>query len=68
MLILPFILSIVAIALGASAKKRIARSGEAGDGMATAGLVLGIISLVGYGLVIAFIAMLGLGAWSLTST
>jgi len=39
---------IVAIILAIVAKKQIVRTGEGGSGMATAGLVLGIISTVIY--------------------
>jgi putative exporter of polyketide antibiotics len=41
-----FLAGIPAIILGNSAKKEIAASGQSGSGMATAGLVLGIIAVV----------------------
>jgi Domain of unknown function (DUF4190) len=40
------LLGIAAIVLGQGAKREIAASGEGGGGMATAGVVLGIIGLV----------------------
>jgi len=41
-----FIAGIPAIILGNMAKKEIATSGEGGSGMATAGLVLGVIAVI----------------------
>ena len=40
------LLGIASIILGQQAKKEIAASGESGGGMATAGVVLGVIALV----------------------
>ncbi len=58
--------SFAAVALGHIARREIRRTGEAGDGMATAGLVLGYIgSVIGVLLVIGFIlAVVFLASWS----
>lgn len=40
------ILGVVAIVLGQSAKKEIATTGQGGSGMATAGLVLGVLAII----------------------
>ncbi|GAB3265312.1 DUF4190 domain-containing protein [Nocardioides dilutus] len=42
----PIILAVAAIILSRSAKSEIASRGEGGDGLATAGFVLGILGLV----------------------
>jgi hypothetical protein len=44
--ICPIILSIVAIVLGNQAKGEIQRTGESGEGLATAGQVLGVIGII----------------------
>jgi hypothetical protein len=54
---LPLVTSIIAIVLGGSARKRIAQSGDAGAGMAKAGRIVGIVSLVLSG---GFIVHLGI--------
>ena len=41
-----FILGIVAIVLGSMAKNEIRRTGQGGSGMATAGIVLGVLDIV----------------------
>jgi hypothetical protein len=41
-----FILGIIAIVLGSIAKNEIRRTGQGGYGMATAGIVLGIIDII----------------------
>lgn len=58
-----FILGIIAIILGVSSKKDIRRTGEAGQGMATAGFVTGIISVVLYGIII-ILAIIGFAIFS----
>lgn len=47
----------LAIVFCSKAKKDIARTGENGGGLATAGLVTGIIGSAGYGLFIAFMVL-----------
>jgi hypothetical protein len=61
-----FPVSIAAIVLGHIARREIRQTGEAGSGMATAGLILGYVEIVlGVLLVLAFIfAVLALGSWS----
>lgn len=50
--------AIAAIVLGHMARRQIRQTGEAGDGMALAGLILGYIGLVlGVGIIIAVIAV-----------
>ncbi|HZK73457.1 MAG TPA: DUF4190 domain-containing protein [Clostridia bacterium] len=59
-LVCPFIGGVVAIILGHVARGQIRTSGEAGSGMAMAGLVLGYIHLVAVALLIFFwIVLLG---------
>jgi putative exporter of polyketide antibiotics len=53
-----FIAGIPAIILGNMAKKEIATSGQGGGGMATAGLVLGIIACV-WGVIYLILAATG---------
>jgi hypothetical protein len=53
-----FIAGIPAVILGNIAKKEIATSGEGGRGMATAGLVLGIIACV-WGVIYLILAATG---------
>ena len=65
--IIPILAAILGVIFGHVGKKQIKETGENGDGLATAGLVIGYISLglwvVGCGCYIAFIGgMLGLGA------
>ena len=64
--IMVFPASIAAVVLGHIARREIGRTGQAGAGMATAGLMLGYIAMVLWILVIvAFIfAVLALGSWS----
>lgn len=52
-----FILGIIAIVLGSMAKKEIQRTGQGGSGMATAGIVLGILDIVAG--IIIFAAVVG---------
>ncbi len=58
--------SFAAVVLAHIARREIRRTGEAGDGMATAGLVLGYIgSVLGVLLIVGFIlALLFLASWS----
>lgn len=58
--------SFAAVVLGHMARREIQRTGEAGDGMATAGLVLGYIGSVIAVLVIVgiILAVLFLASWS----
>ena len=58
--------SIAAVMLGHMARREIGRTGEAGGGMATAGLILGYIGLViGILLILGFIVAVALlGSWS----
>ncbi len=62
-LVFAFVFSPLAIVFGVVARKQIARTGEGGQGLATAGLVLGIVfvlvSLVSF---VALIALAGAGA------
>ena len=44
--ICPIILSIAALVLGSQAKNEIATTGESGEGLATAGQVLGAIGII----------------------
>jgi len=56
----PFIGSILAVILGHVAHGQIKRSGESGAGMATAGLALGYIEIVGWiGFFLFWIVVLG---------
>lgn len=48
---------VVAIFLGHAARRRIRRTGERGDGLALAGLILGYVGLIGYVLLFLFIFM-----------
>jgi hypothetical protein len=54
-----FIAPILAVVLGVVARKQIAERGQAGDGMAKAGLALGIVGLVISVLLIVFVIVLG---------
>ena len=55
--LVPILASIVAVVLGHMSRKEIARTGEGGRGMSTAGLVMGYIGSVGYLLaIVAFFA------------
>jgi hypothetical protein len=60
----PFIGGLIAVICGHMAHSQIKRTGEAGAGMATAGLVLGYIHLAAAAVVIIFWVLLlgGLGA------
>ncbi|TVZ00770.1 DUF4190 domain-containing protein [Trebonia kvetii] len=64
--IVVFPASIAAVVLGHIARREIGRTGQAGAGMATAGLMLGYIAMVLWILlIVAFIfAVLALGSWS----
>ncbi len=53
-----FIAGIPAIILGNMAKKEIATSGEGGGGMATAGVVLGVIAII-WGVIYLILAATG---------
>jgi hypothetical protein len=61
----PIVGGIVAVILGHSARGQIRRTGEGGDGMAVAGLVLGYAHLVVWGIVIVvwFMVLGGLAAF-----
>jgi len=52
------LLSFVAIGFGIAAKRRIRRTRAVGNGMATAGITLGVVAIVGYILLAALIATL----------
>ena len=52
--IVPILASIPAVILGHMSRKEIARTGESGGGMATAGLIMGYIGSIGY--IIAIVA------------
>ena len=58
--------SIAAVVFGHIARREIQQTGQAGSGMATAGLILGYVTMVlGILLIVAFIfAVLALGSWS----
>lgn len=58
--------SFAAVVLGHIARREIRRTGEAGDGLATAGLVLGYIgSVIGVLLIVGvLVAVLLLASWS----
>lgn len=51
-------LSLVAVGFGIAALRRIGRSGRSGKGLAIAGIVLGAVSTVAWGLIIAFFVAL----------
>lgn len=51
---IPFVASIVAIALGYMARTEMQATGQAGGGLATAGIILGWVGLI---LVLAFIGL-----------
>ena len=51
------LLSILGIIFGFAARSQIRRTGEAGEGMAVAGIIIGCISVVLWGVVIAFIVV-----------
>jgi hypothetical protein len=50
--------SLVAVVLGVMAKRQIRERGEGGDGLATAGIVLGVLGLLA---VLLFVALVVLG-------
>ena len=54
---LPFVCSILAVIFGRSARREIATTGEGGEGLATAGIVLGWV-----GIVLVLLAVLVVGA------
>ena len=54
---LPFVCSILAVIFGRSARREIATTGEGGEGLATAGVVLGWI-----GIILVLLAVLVVGA------
>lgn len=56
--------SLVAVVCGHKARKQIRRTGEAGDGMAIAGLVLGYLGLVPLTLVVVLPAVLAMAGTS----
>ena len=58
---LPVVASIAAIITGHMARKEIRRSGEDGDGLAVAGLVLGYSNLLMSCAAIAFVVMIYVG-------
>jgi Domain of unknown function (DUF4190) len=51
---IPFVASIVAIALGYMARSEVQETGQSGGGLATAGIILGWVGLI---LVIAFVGV-----------
>lgn len=61
--VLPFLAAIVAVVTGHMARAAIRRSGEDGDGLALAGLILGYANLALSLLLLAafFLGLLGLG-------
>lgn len=61
-LVFAFVFPIAGIVMGHIAKKQIRRTGEQGDGLATAGLWLSYIFTVGYLLLCAFYVVLGIFA------
>ena len=64
LLVLPVVLSVVALVLGYGARREIKeRPGQSGDGQATAGIVLGWIG-VAWGLLIAFFVVIAVGTMS----
>ncbi|MFX3617405.1 MAG: DUF4190 domain-containing protein [Sporolactobacillus sp.] len=65
---LGFILGIIAIVYSRKASKEIASSDQNGKGMATAGLVTGIISVSLYAIVIIFIAVIVILTTATSST
>ena len=63
-LVLPVVLSILAIIFGRQAKREIAGTpGLGGEGMATAGVVLGCVGIA-VGALLAFMVILALGTMS----
>lgn len=69
MFVLPIVCSILGVIFGHMAKKQIPASGESGDGLATAGLIIGYIGLglwvLGCGCYAVFVfGLLGMGAAS----
>jgi hypothetical protein len=60
-LILPLVGAVVAVILGHMSRGQIKRTGEAGEGMATGGLVLGYLNLVASVLVVCFLGAVALG-------
>jgi hypothetical protein len=54
-----FIAPVLAVVLGVKARRQIRTSGQQGDGMALAGIIMGVIGLViSAGIVIFFIALI----------
>ncbi|KEO84825.1 DUF4190 domain-containing protein [Tumebacillus flagellatus] len=69
-LVIPYvglITGIIAMVLSSSSKKEIARSGQAGHGMATAGFVTGLIAVILYGIFIICVLIFGITLASLNS-
>jgi Domain of unknown function (DUF4190)/Domain of unknown function (DUF1707) len=58
--------TILAIVLGHKARRDIRRTGEQGDGLARAGIVLGYVGL-GLTLLLALILLVGMAAWTHTT-
>lgn len=65
--VLPWIASVAAVVLGHVARRQIAERGEAGSGMATAGLVLGYLGSVGWVLLFIVPWLIFAGAAGLTA-
>ncbi|HEY3436058.1 MAG TPA: DUF4190 domain-containing protein, partial [Actinotalea sp.] len=66
--IFPFLASIAAVITGHMARRRIQETGEAGQGLTTAGLVLGYIGIGIVALVILGFLVLGVFAASVSSS
>ncbi|MBL0385290.1 DUF4190 domain-containing protein [Tumebacillus sp. ITR2] len=67
-LVIPYvglITGIIAMVLSSSSKKDIARTGQQGHGMATAGFVTGLIAVILYAIVILLFIILGVTLASL---
>ena len=65
--ILPFVASIVAVITGHMARKQIRETGEGGDGMAVAGLILGWIMIAGAAAFVLFFLAMGVGIFGIAA-
>jgi Domain of unknown function (DUF4190) len=63
-LLCPFMGALIAIVLGLLAKSEIRRTGQAGAGMATAGVVIGVVHVVVYGLVLVVVLVAAYRFWT----
>ena len=64
----PFVAAVVAVITGHIARSQIRRTGEAGDGVALAGLIIGYLHLAAWAVgILLWLALLGGFAWLFAS-